>query len=124
MALSGTYYGPWLSSKYQRVYLTWSATQNVANNTSTITASLVWDNNAGVALSSSVSKTASITIDGTTYFGSGTVWIAAGTVKTIMTASKTISHNAYGTRSFSISGAYDIKFTLGGTYYASTSASG
>lgn len=124
MALSGTYYGPWIGSGYQRVYLTWSATQNVANNTSTITASLVWDNNAAVALSSNVSKTASITIDGTTYYGSGTVGIAAKTKKTIMTASKTITHNADGTRSFSISGAFDIKFTLGGTYYASTSASG
>lgn len=123
MALSGTYYGPWLGSGYQRVYLTWSATQDVANNTSTITASLVWEN-AGNTLSSSVSKTANITIDGTTYSGSGTVGIAGGTAKTIMTASKTISHNADGTRSFSISGAFDIKFTLSGTYYASTSASG
>lgn len=124
MALSGTYYGPWLGSGYQRVILVWSATQNVANNTSTITATLKWQNAAGVSLSSTISKNARIVIDGTTYSGTGTVGIAANTTKTIMTASKTITHNTDGTKSFTISGAFDIKFTLGGTYYSTTSASG
>ena len=126
MALSGTFYGPWLGSGYQRVYLTWSATQNIANNTSTITASLVWDNTSGSSLSSSVAKTASVSIGGVVAGSTSTavVGISGGTQRTIVTGSRTVNHNSDGTLSVAISGTFDIKFTLGGTYYASTSASG
>lgn len=125
MALSGTFYGPWLGSGYQRVYLTWSATQNVGANTSTISASLIWEN-AGATLSSSVAKTASITIGGVVAGSTSTavVGISANTTRTIVTGSREVAHNSDGTLSVAISGTFDIKFTLGGTYYASTSASG
>lgn len=126
MALSGTFYGPWLGSGYQRVYVYWSATQNVSNNTSTITASLVWQNAAGVSLSSSIAKAASVSIGGTTAGSTSTavVGISANTTRTIVTGSRTVAHNSDGTLSVAISGTFGIKFTLGGTYYASTSASG
>lgn len=124
MALSGTYYGSWLGSGYQRVYLNWSATQDYANNTSTITATLVWQNTAGVSLSSSTAKNVSITIAGQTFTGTATVGIGANTTKTLLTASKVVAHNSDGSLTTDVAGWFELKFTLGGTYYNSTSTNG
>lgn len=121
MALSG-YLGlntTEINSGYQDLYIYWYATQSIENNTSTITAELHWTTVAALS-SSNNSKTASITIAGETFNASGlTVAISSNADRTIMTATKTVSHAADGTLGTTISGQFNIQFTLGGTYYAS-----
>lgn len=123
MALSGTSYA-WVGARW-KVQLEWSATQNISNNTSTITARLYWmSTDSYGAVSSSSTKNWSITIDGTRYTGTTTAGLSAGQKKLIGTASKTVTHNGDGTRSVSISGVFDMEVTLHGTYYRSKSTSG
>ncbi|MBW8383950.1 MAG: DUF859 domain-containing protein [Youngiibacter sp.] len=116
MALSGTIYNsPQINSNYQRLRIEWTATQDIGANTSTITAKLYWWSVA--SLSSSVAKNVSITIAGETFTGTGTVGVAANTDKLLLTAVKTVTHNSDGNLTTAISGFFQIKFTLGGTYY-------
>lgn len=96
MALSGTVN----TSKYDGRYLrlTWTATQSVANNTSTIKWTL-----AAVGGNSSWYKTGPVTctINGTTvYSSSSRVSMYTGTIDT---GSLTISHNSDGSKSFTVS---------------------
>lgn len=96
MALSGTVN----TSKYDGRYLrlSWTATQSVANNTSTIKWTL-----SAVGGNSSWYKTGPVTctINGTTvYSSSSRVSMYTGTIDT---GSITISHNTDGSKSFSIS---------------------
>lgn len=119
MALSGIFYGPWLGDGYHRIFMEWSATQNVTDNTSTITCVLKWQS-TGFALSSSTSKSVHVWIAGQQFSGSATAAIGAGATKTLLTAVKTVTHASDGTLSTIIKGTFDLAFTLGGTTYAST----
>lgn len=118
MALSGSFYTN--VNKHWRLQLEWSASQNVSKNTSTVTAKLYWISldSYGV-INSSVSKDGYITIDGTkyTFSGSGLAKLSGNQKKLLKTASKTITHDSDGTKSFSLDGSFSPEVTLGSTWY-------
>lgn len=117
MALSGT-----ISTSVRthwKLSVSWSATQSVSNNTSTITAKMYWeavDGYGKIDSDSSVSKSGSIYIDGTWYnfSGGGLARLSPNQKKLIATKSKTVKHNADGTKSFSLGGWFDPDVNLGG----------
>ncbi|QQO41393.1 tail protein [Bacillus phage 015DV004] len=119
MALSGTLYTN--VGAYWRLSISWSATQSISNNSSTVTAKMYWEALDRYGVNSSAYKSGSITIDGTSYSfgGSGLAGLSGNQKKLIATKSKTIKHNSDGTKSFSISGFFDLDgINLSGkTYY-------
>jgi hypothetical protein len=117
LALSGSLVNQF-STGY-RVLIEWTATQNISANTSTITAKFYLQSmGSGYPIYSSAKKTVRITIDGTTYTSAeNTAQLAGGQKKLMATATKTVQHNADGTKSITISGSIDLNATLSGTYY-------
>ena len=118
MALSGTITKTINSYFYLKI--TWSATQSTSTNKSTVTAKLYFGG-SGYTSAGSVQKEVSITIDGTKYTSTSAVTKSRGQELLLMTASKAISHNADGTKSFSMSGYAALQLTLSGTYYGTVS---
>lgn len=111
MALSGSHPGTAVGGLSLRI--DWSATQSISNNTSTITA------NAYVVIASGWSiqigsRTGVITIDGTNTTITYNLGLKGAGTHHIGTASKTITHNADGTKSFAISGSARIEATITG----------
>lgn len=108
MALSGRINGSvTLNSAYFSYYILWSATQDIVNNTSTVTVSTYWSTNSlGMTFDTVGSRNMSITIDGTEYTTSKVVdcnpWPSDG-IYLIQTESKTVTHDADGTKSITIS---------------------
>lgn len=101
MALSGTLQSNQYSGSGGKrgIQLNWSATQNVANNTSTISWSLT-SNGTTSATYWYESGNFKVIIDGQTVYSSATrIRLTQG--MTIASGTKTITHNADGTRSFS-----------------------
>lgn len=101
MALSGTIYGStnnqWIDAKIE-----WSATQSIANNTSTITAKLYYiRTNTGYTTHGNLRG--SITIDGDTTSSVKEIWITENEWEEAATAKETVSHNSDGTKSLTIS---------------------
>jgi hypothetical protein len=122
MALSGSF-GNTFRTGY-RLQVDWSASQDIANNTSTITANLYLISlGASYTISSSATKDGSQTIDGgsNSFSGAGLASLSGNQKKLINTYSRTVSHNADGTKSLSMSAWFDIEVTLGGTYYGRVS---
>lgn len=121
MALSGSFSGSVFNGHHQ-VRVDWTATQNVANNTSTITAKLYYVHDWSISISAR-SSAHSVTIDGTTTtFSSSAIKQDSGE-HLIGTATKTISHNSDGTKSISMSASFALRATLNGTYYGNITAS-
>lgn len=121
MALSGTIYNNFATG--YRIQIEWSATQNIENNTSTITANFyLMSLGSSYEIHSSTKKTVRITIDGTTYTSANQTAALSGNQKKLMaTATKTVTHNADGTKTFSLSGSIDLEVTLSGKYYGTVS---
>jgi len=114
MALAGSI--TQLFQTYWQLVLEWSATQSIANNTSTITANLYLQSFGGT-ISSSANKTAHINIDGTTYTKNDVnINLSRDQKKLLFTATRTISHNPDGTKTFTLSGDCQINATLDGVY--------
>lgn len=96
MALSGTVKTN-ADSNGRYYQLTWSATQSIANNTSTISWTLSAQGYSGYWVAE---RTLYVTIDGATVYNkSDRVERKVGTIKT---GTKTITHNSNGSRSFTI----------------------
>lgn len=110
-----------------RLVLEWTAdTSNVSANTTKVTAKLYWQSlNSNGSVSSSATKSGNIIIDGSTYpFSGANLASLSGTQKKLLfTASKTITHNADGSKSIPISGSFNMEVSLSGTYYSSKSIS-
>lgn len=123
MASSGTIYGPTLDGGY-RLEIDWSATQNAANNQSTVTAKVYWHSlGSSYTINSSATKTGNIKIDGTTYSWSVSGASLRGNERRwLATKSKTVTHASDGTKSLTISATFDCEVTLG-SYVSSTTAS-
>lgn len=124
MALSGSFtnYFQGNASKFHMT-TSWSATQNIANNTSTITA--ITTVRPEGAFSATASKNGSITIAGnrknfTFVLGS----MAAGATKEVGRHTVTFSHASNGTGSAAISSTLDINITYSGLSLGSLSTSG
>lgn len=106
MALSGTVKTN-ADSNGRYYQLTWSATQSIANNTSTISWTLSAQGYSGYWVAE---RTLYVTIDGATVYNkSDRVERKVGTIKT---GTKTITHNSNGSRSFTI--------TLGAAVYGTS----
>lgn len=116
MALSGSIGNTFKSG--WRLELDWTATQNITNNSSLITSKLYLVSLTGWAtIRSSSTNGLRTIIDGTTYTGSFNPTLNGNQRKLIQTSSKTVTHGADGTKSFTIGGSADLKVTLSGTYF-------
>lgn len=124
MALSGSFSGSILGGNY-KLRVDWSATQNVAANTSKITATmyLVQASSWSIGISSRADNTT--TINGVDYTWTSPALSNGGgkTTKLGSVTSGNISHNADGSKSVTITAVFNIKATISGTYYSSIRAS-
>ena len=95
------------------------------NNQSDITVTAKLKATGSYHISSSASKTISLTINGTKYSGTCTVGISGGETKTLMTKTVAdITHGTDGSKTISISCSLDIQVTLSGSYVSNVSTSG
>ena len=91
----------------------WSqSSQSIANNNSVVSWNLQLIASGG-SISSSASKSWSVTVNGSNYSGTNTVGVSNGQTKTLASGSTTIAHNADGTKSFSFSFSqqFDINYS-------------
>lgn len=110
------------NTSFGYVRLAWSeSSQNVANNTTTISYTL------SIYRSSSISSTAakdySIKINGITV-ASGTTTIGGSGTKNIKTGTTTITHNSDGKKTFSYSFSQEVAITWSGSYIGTVTGSG
>lgn len=106
-----------------RPYCTLEVTQqsqSVANNTSTVKYVLTLHRPS--AVSSSATKTWSVTINGTKKSGSGSIGGSGN--KVLLSGTQTISHNSDGTKTFSFSGSCQLDISWSGTQLGTISGSG
>lgn len=122
MASSGTITNS-IHSGHYTLRISWSATQNITNNTSTIKADLYlvqdssWSLNIG-------SRSNTLSIDGVnTVITSPAINNSGGRTTLLGSASRTVSHNSDGTRNVTISATFNINATISGTKYTSITAS-
>lgn len=127
MSLSGSFVGAASSSspgKFYRLRVDWSATQDIANNTSTITCNfyLEQDNSWSISIGG---RSNTCTIDGTVIgWTSPTVSNGGGTTTHIGSCSRTVSHNADGTKTLTLSATYNTApLTISNTAINSITAS-
>lgn len=103
-----------------RYYLkwTWSATQSITNNTSTVTVKLfIGSYGNGYGMNASSTKSGWITINGNSkQFTTAGISLASGGSKHLATHTVTIPHNSDGTKSFGINAGYNPAVTISGTY--------
>ena len=91
----------------------WSqSSQSIANNNSVVSWNLQLIASGG-SISSSASKSWSVSVNGSNYSGTNTVGISNGATKTLASGSTTVAHNADGTKSFSFSFSqqFDINYS-------------
>lgn len=126
MALSGSNESNFTNNSALKLILEWSANQNIANNTSTVTANLYLKGNYSYSTvqTGSVQKAVSITINGNKKSSTSRIDITATEKRLLMSHSVTINHNSDGTKSFSLSGILDAQITWHGGWVASASVSG
>ncbi|UNH58400.1 minor tail protein [Bacillus phage vB_BsuS_PJN02] len=120
MALSGSISKT--VATYWRLSLSWTATQDVSANTSTITAKMYWEALDSYGVSSGATKSSGIQHDGGSWSvesKSGMASLSGHQKKLINTYTFTLSHNSDGTKSFSLDGYFKAEVTLRGTYYGS-----
>lgn len=108
-----------------RLQIAWSITQNVANNTSSVTAKVqLVSTGSSYTINSSASKSGSLTINGTKYTFSFTAALSGNQTKNIFQKTVTVAHNADGTKTCAFSATAGIDVTLSGTFYGDITASG
>ena len=102
----------WVSNQIT-LRFNWSqSSQSIANNNSVVSWSLQLIASGG-SISSSASKSWSVTVNGSNYSGTNTVGVSNGQTKKLASGSTTIAHNADGTKSFSFSFSqqFDINYS-------------
>jgi Siphovirus protein of unknown function (DUF859) len=104
--------------------LEWSATQDKANNRSTITTNLYWVSLGSSYTISSGSKSGYSEIGGTSESFSATATLSGNQKKLINTYSRTVSHNSEGRLTINLKGSFSVNVTLSGTYYGTQTVSG
>lgn len=120
MALSGTIYTT-VHTGY-RLQIEWTATQDVANNQSTITSKLYWMSiNSSYTINASASHTGYNYIGGTSYSFSATAGLTSLQKKQLASSTRTITHASDGTLTTTLSATFPIAVTLSGTYYDTAS---
>lgn len=97
---------------YDSLVFSWSASQNIPGNYSTVSWSLVLKSTAYGKIISSASKSWSVVVNGSKYSGKNSVAIGNSTSKTLASGSTRVAHNSNGTKTFSYSFSqqFDINF--------------
>lgn len=122
MALSGSAY---TSFHRHRLVIEWSATQSVANNSSTVTAKVYLQGmDAYSAINAPATNSGSVTVNGTTRSFTANSNLSAYQKKLLTTQTFTVGHNNDGSKSFSFSTTYNVNATLSGTFHGNKTASG
>lgn len=122
MALSGSFSGSIKSGNY-KLRVDWSATQNVTNNTSKITATMYLVIASGWSLNISSRSDNTTAIAGTSYkWSSPAVNKGGSTTKLGTVTSGNITHNADGTKSVTLTATFYVRATISGTYYEKITA--
>ena len=117
MATSGSFETRVPSSNGFIFRLEWSlASQNITNNTSTINVTLRWIAPSGWIINASVSRPGSVTAAGTTSTFSHNASLTSGQNRILWSGSRTVTHNANGTGSFSLSATWAPQVTLSGVW--------
>ena len=110
---------------YDTLKFNWSQSgQSVTNNTTTISWSLQLISGSAGLIESSVSKSWSVTVNGTTYSGTNSIAIGNNSSKTLASGQTTITHNADGSKSFSYSFSQQFSITFAGASIGTISGSG
>lgn len=124
MALSGTFSGSAVSGNY-KLRVDWSATQNIANNTSRITCVMYLVQASSWSLGIGTRDDNVTTINGTNYTWSSPAISNSGgkTTKLATVTSGNITHNADGTKSVTITAVFELNATISGTYRDTITAS-
>lgn len=124
MALSGTFSGSAVSGNY-KLRVDWSASQNVANNTSKITCVMYLVQASSWSLGIGTRDDNKTVINGTTYtWDSPAINNSGGkTTKLATVTSGNITHNADGTKSVTITATFELNATISGTYRDTITAS-
>lgn len=122
MALSGS--KTVTVTSWDSLIFSWSASQSVSNNTSTVAWTLKLKATSSGKISSTASKSWSVTVNGTKYSGTNTVGIANNTTKTLASGSTVIKHNSDGTKSFDYSFSQQFSITFSGSSIGTVSGSG
>lgn len=103
----------------------WSqSSQSITNNTTTISWKLQLITDAYGRISSTASKSWSVTVNGKKYSGTNTVGIGNSSTKTLASGTTTIAHNSDGTKTFSYSFSQQFAITFSGTHIGTKSGSG
>lgn len=123
-ATSGSFTGGQVHNGY-RLKISYSESeQNPKTNTSKVTATLylVQDKSYDLYIGT---RTATITINGvtTTISNIPAIRNSGGVTTQLGSASTTVTHSSDGSKSISIAATFDMKATLGGTYYGTMSTS-
>ena len=122
MANSGSFSGSVHDGHY-KVQVNWSASQSVANNTSTITATIYLINDWSLSIGGRSASQNWIVINGTTYNFSTSAINTTGTHTLATITSNAISHNNDGTKSISMSVSFAMNATISGTYHGNITGS-
>lgn len=114
-----------ISTGYQ-LKLVWTVdSQNVANNTSSVTVKVqLVSTGASYTINSTATKNGSVTINGTKYSFTFSAALSGSQIKTLYTKTVTISHSADGSKTCAFSTTCGINVTLGSTYHGNVTASG
>lgn len=113
MAGSGTIYTN--VGSHWRLSVSWTATQNVSNNSSTVTAKIYWEALNGYGeIRATQTRSGKVSIDGTDYSFSATPALNANQKKLLATKSKTVKHSSDGSGSVKISGEFSPEVVLQG----------
>lgn len=122
MAISGVITNS-IHSGHYTLRIAWSATQNVTNNTSTITADMYLVQDSGWSLNIRA-RSNTLSIDGVaTSVNSPAIDNGGGRTTLLGSTTRTVTHNGDGTRNVTISGTFNIDATISGTKYTSITAS-
>jgi hypothetical protein len=112
-----------VGSGYQ-LRLEWSASQDKANNRSTITTNLYWVSLGSSYTISSGTKSGRSEIGGVGEDFSATASLSGNQKKLLKTYSRTVSHNSNGELTINLKGVFSPNVTLSGTYYGTQTVSG
>lgn len=113
MALSGS--GETAFAQH-RLLIEWNASQNVSGNFSTVNVFIYLQSlTAYGAINASTNNAGNLNINGTNYGFTATAGLAANQKKLLSSRSINVPHNADGTKSFTITGWFDVNISWGGT---------
>lgn len=115
-------------TEWDTLRFSWSATQSITNNESTVSWSLKLISGSDGRIDSSAQKKWTVTINGTTFSGTTTIGISNDSEITLASSGNdkkvVIAHNADGTKSFSFSFSQQFSITFSGQSIGTKSGSG